>query len=83
MIDHDHDPLLRLIGLAVAGGGAAGLLHGLADRAVTVLLGTLASAVAAMVLEYIRPIVRRRGERLAQRLHGETSQSSRPPPEAP
>lgn len=80
MIDQDPEghPLTRLVQIAIAGGGTAGLLHGLTDRALTALIGALTAVIGGLVLEYFRPTIRRRGELRAERVVG-----PRPPPSPP
>lgn len=86
MIEPDHPiPVLRLVGLAVAGGSTAGLLHGLSDRVITALAGALVTTLFAALLEVLRPALRRHGERLAARVPhppGPADRSSAPPPQA-
>lgn len=80
--DPDAHPLARLLGLSVAGGGTAGLVHGLTGSVFLALLGATLSLLGAAVLEYLRPSIRRRGELRAERLYGPAP--SRPPaPPAP
>lgn len=81
MIDQDHPhPLLRLLGMAVAGGGTAGLLHGFADRALTALIGATITAFFALLVELARPALRRQGERISERVHGPGPVPRPPPP---
>ena len=80
MIDPDHpNPVARLIGLAVAGGASAGVLHGLTDRMLTAFVGAAIATAFAALLELARPALRRHGEHIAQRVRVPDARPSHPP----